>query len=472
MPQRFPSDDFLLRSEPAGRLYVQFARDLPIVDYHCHLDPATIAQNVGFDEIVDLWIAGDPYKWRAMRLNGIPEPAITGDAPAETKFGAWALTVPRLVGNPLFHWSAMELQRFFGITETLCEKNAARIRHACNEQLQAPEFRAQDLLRRSNVECFCTSDDWTDGLEHHDAMRQASCGITMLPSLRADRALAVDSPEYRSWLDHVSATTGIAVVDLDSLKDAMRALLNRFARSGCRMADHGLIDTTFALISKDDSESLFARVTHGKRLSVAEVAGLRSAILVVLMKEYARCGWIVQLHLGAERFTSTRLRQLCGPAGGFATIGSSLKVEPLCQLFDHMEKQDALPRTILYPLNPSDYDMLATLTGSFAEDGVAGKIQLGPAWWYNDHYDGIRRQLRAVASYSMLGRFVGMTTDSRSLLSMVRHDYFRRLLCDLIGGWVAEGNLPDDDALLGPLIRDVCYGNANRLLAGGTLNHE
>lgn len=464
MAHRFPANDFLLRTEPAVRLYETFARDLPIVDYHCHLDPAAIAEDTGFEEIVELWIAGDPYKWRAMRLNGVPERLITGDASAEAKFAAWAKTVPRLVGNALFHWSAMELSHFFGITETLCEDNAERIRAHCNKQLGAHDFRAQALLQRGRVERLCTSDDWTDSLEHHQAMQDAPSGITMLPSLRADKALAVDAPEYGVWVDHISKTTGNAVRDLESLKRALCELLDRFATSGCRMADHGLGDTSFDVISDSASENLFARILDGERLSEAEALGLRSALLSFLAQEYARRGWILQLHLGAQRSTSTRLRQLCGPAGGYACIGSSQHIEPLCRLFDHLERQNALPRTILYPLNPSDFEMFASLTGSFAEDGVPGKIQLGPAWWYNDHRDGIRRQFEAVASYSLLGRFVGMTTDSRSLLSTVRHDYFRRLFCDLIGGWIAEGSLHDDDAILGPLVRDVCYENANHLL--------
>ena len=446
------------------RLYETFARDLPIVDYHCHLAPAVITADAGFDEIVDLWIASDPYKWRAMRLNGIPEQLITGPAPAEEKFSAWARTVPRLVGNPLFHWSAMELDRFFDIGETLCEENADRVRQTCNERLQAGDFRPQTLLCQAGVERFCTSDAWTDSLEHHQEFRRASCNVSMLPSLRGDEALAVDAPEYPSWIELVSQMTGIVIIGLESLMQALTASLDRFESNGCRTADHSLADTAFSPISDSEADAHLAQILAGNQLSEAEALGLRSTLLANLAKEYAHRGWFLQLHLGAARWTSSRLRRLCGPAGGYACIGSTQPIEPLCRLFDLLEQQDALPRVILYPLNPVDFEMLASLTGSFSEDGVPGKIQLGPAWWYNDHCDGIRRQLKAVAAYSLLGRFVGMTTDSRSFLSTVRHDYFRRLLCDLIGGWVAEGDLPDDDSILGPLVTDICYENANRLL--------
>ena len=464
MALRLDLSKLLLRTKAAIRLYESHARDLPIVDYHCHIDPAVVANNEGYDEIVDMWIACDPYKWRAMRLNGIPERLITGDAPNEEKFKAWARTVPRLVGNPLFHWSAMELNSYFDIQDTLCEENAMRIRHACNEQLRTQDFRAQSLLRRDRVERFCTSDDWTEGLEHHQAVRSADSRMSMLPSLRADKALAVETPEYRTWVEHISVTADVPVTDFDSYKRALIELLDRFDRCGCRMGDHGLRDASFVLVTEKRAAALFDCVLQGNTLSGEETLSLRSALLVFLIQEYARRDWVLQLHLGAERKTSSRLRRLCGSAGGYACIGNSLDVIPLCNLLDYMEKQDALPRTILYPLNPTDFEKLASLTGSFAEDGTPGKIQLGPAWWYNDHCGGIRRQLKAVAAYSLLGSFVGMTTDSRSLLSTVRHDYFRRLLCDLIGGWVTDGILPDDDAILGPIIRAICYENANRML--------
>jgi glucuronate isomerase len=372
-----------------------------------------------------------------------------------------------LVGNPLFHWSAMELNVFFGIRETLCEENAAGIRNACNEQLADDEFRPQALLRRGRISQLCTSDDWTDSLKHHEALRKANSSVSMLPSLRADKALAVDAPEYGSWIEQVSASVDIRIDDFDSLKDALCIFLDRFSSQGCCMADHGLSNTAFTPVTDTEADSLFRRVLRGHSLSEAETLGLQSNLLSFLGREYARRGWVLQLHLGAARWTSSRLRRLSGPAGGYACIGSSLRVEPLCRLLDHLERRDALPRTIVYPLNPTDFEMLASLTGSFAEDGVPGKVQLGPAWWYNDHLDGILRQLKAVGAYGLLGRFVGMTTDSRSLLSTIRHDYFRRILCNLLGGWVAEGSLPNDDAILGALLNDICYENANRLLRPG-----
>lgn len=462
----FPSPDFLLRGETALRLYETFARDLPIVDYHCHLDPKAVAGNVVFEDIVDLWIATDPYKWRAMRLNGIPEEVITGDAPPEQKFAAWAKTLPRLAGNPLYHWSAMELQRYFGISEPLGPENAEKIRETCNEQLAAGEFRARDLLERARVESLCTSDDWTDSLEHHfdyAGSRDPSAPV-MLPSLRADLAWTVDSPGYRGWLSSVSEATGMEVADLAGLKSFLTRMLDRFHEAGCRIADHGLPDTRFTSISDFQAESLFCVASTRGTLTESEAVALRSSLQAFLVAEYARRGWTLLLHAGAQRQTSSRLRRLSGPAGGFACIGSSLDMAPLCRFFDLLEEREALPRTILFPLNPSDYEMFASVTGSFSEDCVWGKVQLGPAWWHNDHCEGIRRQLKATAAYSLLGRFIGMTTDSRSFLSTVRHDYFRRVFCDLVGGWVEAGSLPDDDSLLRPLVQDVCYQNARNIL--------
>jgi glucuronate isomerase len=286
----------------------------------------------------------------------------------------------------------------------------------------------------------------------------------MLPSIRADKAWAVDSPGYREWLFSITEATGMEITDLNGLKNFLSHMLDRFHEAGCRIADHGVTDTRFSAISEFEAESLFCEVFNRGTLTEMEAVALRSSLQAFLAAEYAHRGWTLLLHIGAERRTSSRLRYLSGPAGGYACIGSSLDIGPLCRFFDHLEEQEALPRTILFPLNPADYEMMASVTGSFAEDRVWGKIQLGPAWWHNDHYDGIRRQLRATASYSLLGRFIGMTTDSRSFLSTVRHDYFRRLLCDLVGGWVKEGSLPDDDHLLRPLIEDVCCRNAQRIV--------
>jgi glucuronate isomerase len=396
----FIHEDFLLKTAAARRLYHGHAAGVPIVDYHNHLDPHALAEDRMFENITQLWIASDPYKHRAMRIAGVPERLITGAATDREKFDAWAATVPLTVGNPLFHWTALELQRCFDIGELLSPETAARIWEQCNERLRTKACTARQLIARANVEVLCTSDRLTDDLAAHAQLAQSDFKTRVLPSPRDAEA-----------------------------PDAAR--LDAFAHLGCRLADHA--------VNRFDSEALRA-----------------------CAREYARRGWMLQLHFGAQRETSTRLRQLAGPAGGYATIGNACDIPALCQFLDGLEREGCLPRTILYPLNPADFAAIATLTGSFAADGVRGKIQCGPAWWYNDHALGIRQQLDALASYGLLATFIGMTTDSRSLLSMVRHEYFRRVLCDWLGDKVEAGELPAD---LGALVRAVCHGNAKQWLA-------
>lgn len=405
----FIHNDFLLTTATARRLYHELAAGLPIIDYHNHLDARDLADDRRFDNIAQLWIATDPYKHRAMRIAGVPERFVTGAATDREKFDAWAATVPQTLGNPLFHWTALELKRYFDISELLSPESADRVWSACNEHLREAGHTARGLIARANVECLCTSDRPADDLQAHARLADSGFATRVLPSLRMDD----------------DATCGLS---------AIVERLDVFQRMGCRLADHALVQ-------------------------------FDADVLRFLGREYGRRGWIMQLHIGAERQTSSRLRRLAGPAGGFATIGPGCDIPGLCRFLDDLEKEGCLPRTILYPLNPADFAALATLTGSFAEDGVRGKIQLGPAWWYNDHALGIRQHLDALASYGLLATFIGMTTDSRSLLSMSRHEYFRRVLCDWLGDQVHAGVLPDDDRLLGPLVRAVSYDNA-RLVIG------
>ncbi len=402
----FIHDDFLLKTRTAQRLYHEFAEGLPIIDYHSHLDTRDLADDRAFENITQLWIASDPYKHRAMRIAGVPERLITGDATNREKFDAWAATVPQTLGNPIFHWTALELKRYFGIGEMLSPENAGCVWEQCNEKLRAPEFTARQLIARVNVECLCTSDRLGDDLQAHARLANSDFKTRVLPSLRVDELPTGDRASIVERLDF-------------------------FHRMGCRVADHALVEF--------DSE-----------------------MLRFLGCEYGRRGWIMQLHIGAQRQTSTRLRSLAGPAGGYATIGNSCDIPNLCRFLDDLEKEGYLPRTILYPLNPADNAALATLTGSFAEDGVRGKIQLGPAWWYNDHAFGIRNQLDTLANHGLLSTFIGMTTDSRSLLSMTRHEYFRRVLCDWLGDQAEAGMLPADEEMIGGLVRAITYENARR----------
>jgi glucuronate isomerase len=371
-----------------------------VIDYHNHLSARDLAEDRTFENLTQLWIGSDPYKHRAMRLAGVPERFVTGSATAREKFDAWAATVPQTLGNPLFHWTALELKRYFGITELLSPSSAHRIWEVCNSQLRSPGFTARQLIVRANVECLCTSDSLADDLEPHARLAKSGYKTRVLPSLRDAKTLD-------------------------------RARMDEFDRLGCRLADHAVVGF--------------------------EAEGLRR-----FAREYRRRGWIMQLHIGAQRQTSTRLRKLAGPSGGYAAIGNTCDMAELCGFLDDLEKEDHLPHAVLYPLNPADYAAFATLTGSFVEDDVRGKIQLGPAWWYNDHILGIRAQLDTLASYGLLSGFIGMTTDSRSLLSMVRHEYFRRVLCDWLGGQMESGVLPADEQLIGQLVRAVAYENAKR----------
>ena len=461
----FIHDNFLLGTKTARQLYHEFAADLPIVDYHCHLDPRDLATDRRFENVAQLWVTTDPYKHRAMRLSGVPEQAITGNASDREKFDRWAATVPRTLGNPLHSWCALELKRYFEIDEPLTPHSATRIWNICNARLTEPGFTARGLLAQRGVARVCTSDRLLDDLAPHAIASPAAGTLRVLPSLRSDDIVAVAAPEFSMWLQALGDATGIAVIDFDAFRAAVSQKLDDFARAGCRLVDHGLDDFAYRPTSDGDAAALFARRLRGELLGAVEVQRLRSALLCWLGVEYARRKWVLQLHLGAQRQTSTRLRRLAGPAGGYASIGPACDVPSLCSWFDDLEQAGGLPRVILYPLNPADFVPLAVLTGSYVEDGVAGKLQLGPAWWFNDHADGIRAQLDAVANHSLLGNFVGMTTDSRSLLSMVRHEYFRRVLCDWIGEQVARGAFPDDIAQLGALVLAIGHDNARQMLA-------
>lgn len=452
-------ENFLLgHSELARRLYDEVAAEQPVIDYHNHLSAADLAADRSFETLADVWVVNDPYKHRAMRIAGVPEARITGDATPREKFEAWAATAPKTVGSPLAHWTALELSRVFGIREALTPQSAERIWETANACLRRPACSARGLLRRFNVACACTSDALLDDLAPHRALAESGCSAQVLPSLRGDDVVSAEP----AWL----ARLGARIRDFDDFRAAVCVRLDAFGAAGCRLADHALDAFTYVDVTESEAAALFRRQAAGESLPADEALRSRSAALRFLGAEYGRRGWIMQLHLGAQRRTSTRLRRLAGAAGGYAAPGRACDVASLCAFLDALECEGALPRTILYTLNPADDPVLATLTGSYAEDGVAGKIQFGPAWWYNDHALGIRRHLDTLASYGLLATFIGMTTDSRSLLSLVRHEYFRRLLCGTLGAWASQGLVPDDFEALAPLVRDVTYGNARRMVMG------
>lgn len=464
-------EDFLLPSARGRRLYHDHAAALPVIDYHCHIDPQAVADDRQFGDIAELWIRSDPYKWRAMRMNGIAEACITGSASNRQQFEAWAQTVPHTVGNPLFHWTGLELQRFFGVDAMLGPQSAASIREHCNARLRQPGFSARGLLDKAGVEILCTSDDLLDDLEPHRRMQASGSRIRMLPSLRADSMVAAGAPAFTSFCHALAQCSGIPITGLDAFQAAVTLRLDLFDAAGCRVADLGLDRPVFAPVAEGEAARLFHAMLAGQALAEQERQQLQTHLLVFAGAQFHRRGWMMQLHIGAHRSTSQRLRDLSGGAGGYACIGSSSDVVPLCGLLDRLERQGTLPRTVLFTLNPSDMEMFASLAGSFCEDGVPGKLQFGPAWWLNDHRDGIERQLRALGNLGLLSRHIGMTTDSRSLLSYSRHEYYRRILCNLLGQWVDAGELPWDEALLGGMVRDICHRNASAWLASPTGRH-
>ncbi|MDX9867596.1 MAG: glucuronate isomerase [Kiritimatiellia bacterium] len=453
--------DFLLKTELARRLYHGCAETQPIIDYHNHLSAADLAADRRYANLTELWVAQDPYKHRAMRIAGVPEARITGrDASPREKFEAWASTVPQTLGNPLYHWTALELDRVFHISEPLTPESAGRIWDCATERLREPGFSARGLLQRFRAESVCTSDGLLDSLEAHRALARSDFGVRVLPSLRGDDLVAAE-PE---WLVRLADVTGTACDSFGGFCSAVKRALDDFDLLGCRLADHALDAFGYAACAESEADVLLRRRMVGETLSGDERLGLRSAVLRFLGQEYGRRGWRMQLHLNAQRRTSARLRRLAGPAGGYATAGNALDAAGLCAFLDDLERAGALPRTILYTLNPADNAVLAVLTGSFAEDGVSGKIQFGPAWWYNDHIAGIRHHMEALSGYGLLSTFIGMTTDSRSPLSMVRHEYFRRVLCATLGEWAEREWVPDDFPALAELVRKISYGNAKSMM--------
>ena len=469
----FLGEDFLLPDEASRRLFHDYAKGEGILDYHCHLPPADIAADSRFTSIAHAWLGGDHYKWRAMRANGIPEALITGRAPDKESFLAWARTLPALVGNPLYHWAHLELRRYFGVEEILDEGSAEAIWQTCNEKLAGSGFGARALLRRMRVKAVCTTDDPADSLEHHAsyaAYREGASALSdeplMVPAFRPDRALAVETPE--SWKEYLQRLGAAAGLDIGSYKGLVRALESRhafFDSMGCRLSDHALVQAPGRPVSEARAQALFAALFAGGIPSQEEAEELKTALLLEVARMDARRGWTMQLHLAAMRNLNTRAFAALGPDSGYDCANDPVRAAPLAAFLDALESDALLPQTILYSLNPGDYAVLASVMGCFQDGSVAGKMQLGSAWWFNDHIDGMEAQLKAVANLGLLPRFVGMLTDSRSFLSFPRHEYFRRVLCRLVGGWMQRGEAPGDFEAMGGMVRDISYRNGRAYFA-------
>jgi glucuronate isomerase len=464
----FIHEDFLLESELARELYHGFCAGLPIIDYHCHLPPDQIADNHRFESITEIWLSGDHYKWRAMRTNGVAERYCTGDASDWEKFHAWAETVPRTLRNPLYHWTHMELRDPFGITDRLLDGGSSRVVYErANEQLARDDLRARELLRHFRVAVVCTTDDPTDSLEHHVRYAKAAHDYPRLyPTWRPDKALAVgDVGRFNAWVDELERASDVAVTSFASLLDALRRRHDFFHAQGCRLSDHGLETIYAEPATEGEASAAFARARSRRELTAAEILKYRSVLLHELaVMDHAR-GWVQQFHLGALRNNSTRMAKALGPDTGFDAIGDFEIALPLVRFLDRLDSTNQLARTVLYNLNPRDNEVLATVAGSFQDGSVPGKMQFGSAWWFLDQKDGMEKQLNALSNLGLLSRFVGMLTDSRSFLSYSRHDYFRRLLCNMLGEDVRRGLLPGDRGLLGELVQAVSFYNAESYFA-------
>jgi len=459
---RFMTEDFLLDTEFARRLYHDYAKDQPIFDYHCHLPPQQIAENYRFANLYDIWLKGDHYKWRAMRANGVPEAFCTGDASDREKFNAWARTVPHTIGNPLYHWTHLELRRPFGITDTLLsEKTADAIWDRCNALLAQDDFTARGIMQQMNVKMVGTTDDPLDDLQHHRALAQdGSFGVKVLPSWRPDKAFNIEADGFLGWIETLESLTDVSVRRFDDLRSALGKRLDYFAEHGCKVSDHALDVVLYAEADDATLDAILADRRAGKTPDAQAIAQFKTAVLVWLGGEYARRGWVQQYHIGALRNTNRRQFERLGPDVGFDSINDRPLAEPLAKLLGAQNLNNALPKTILYCLNPRDNEVLATMAGNFQGEGEAGKMQFGSAWWFNDQLDGMQRQMTQLAQIGLLSRFVGMLTDSRSFLSYTRHEYFRRLLCQMIGRWVENGEAPGDEALLGQMVQNICFNNA------------
>jgi glucuronate isomerase len=458
----FLSDDFLLYSDAALRLYHDFARPMPIFDYHCHLPVRDIDEDTRFSNLTRIWLEGDHYKWRAMRANGIDEKYITGNASDLEKFMAWSQTVPKTLRNPLYHWTHLELRRHFGIDWLLNTETAEKIYHTCSEMLQERDYSVRGILKMMNVRVICTTDDPTDDLRHHISIEEdKSFDVTVVPAFRPDAALVIENPGvFNDWIQKLEAASDVGVDSYGRFLEAIEQRHAYFHAIGCRLSDHGLEQPYAEAFTKAEIAQIFDRARRMQTPAAADILKFKSAVLLTLAEMDAGRNWTQQFHFGALRNTNARAMAALGPDSGYDTIGDFDIAKPLARFLDTLDKNRCLAKTILYVLNPRDNELIAAMCGNFQDGSVAGKIQFGSAWWFNDQKDGIERQLNALSNMGLLSRFVGMLTDSRSFLSYPRHEYFRRVLCNLLGADIENGELPDDFVLIGEMVQDICYRNA------------
>lgn len=456
--------DFLLETETARKLFHEYAEGTPILDYHCHINPKEIAEDRHFENITQVWLGGDHYKWRYMRSCGVEEKYVTGDASDYEKFCKWAECLGKAIGNPLFHWSHLELQRYFGYTGVLNKHTADEVWNLCNEKLAQPSMSARSLIRQSNVTLICTTDDPIDSLEWHKQIAEdGSFDVKVLPAWRPDKAMNIEKPDYLHYLDQLAAVTGVAEINsFAALKDALKERMAFFASVGCNVSDHGLEYVMYCPADEDEIEAIFLKRLNRIVLSKEEEMKFKTAFMLFVGREYHRLDWAMQLHYGCKRDNNTRMYEKIGPDTGYDCINNSAPSSQMADLLNALSKTDQLPRTVLYSLNPNDNQAIVSLIGCFQDSTAVAKLQHGSAWWFNDHKTGMEEQLTSLANLGNLSGFIGMLTDSRSFLSYTRHEYFRRILCNLIGGWVENGEFPADFETLSEIVRDVSYDNAKR----------
>lgn len=457
----FINENFLLETESARRLYREHVSSLPIIDYHCHLSPKEIADDKQFSSITELWLGGDHYKWRAMRANGTDERYITGDADPWEKFQKWAETLPYTLRNPLYHWTHLELKTAFGIDKVLNPSTAREIYDACNELLKQPGFSARGLMERYNVEAVCTTDDPADSLEYHRRIRESGFKVKVLPAWRPDKAMAVDNPiAYNEYVDRLAEAAGMTIASYPDLLAALRNRHDFFASQGCTVADHGVSSFPWAECTEEEATTLFAKVRGGMALSQEEITKLQTAILLEICRMNHEKGWVQQFHFGPLRNVNSRMFRRLGPDTGFDTIGDYSCAIPIARFLDALDSDNRLAKTILYNLNPADNTWVAAMIANFQDGSVPGKIQMGSGWWFNDQLYGMEAQMNALSMQGLLSRFVGMLTDSRSFLSYPRHEYFRRVLCNLLGNDLEKGLIPEEEyERVGKMVEDICYYN-------------
>ena len=459
--KQFMDKDFLLSTPTAQHLFHDYADKMPIVDYHCHINPKEIAEDRKFENITQVWLGGDHYKWRFMRSCGVDERFITGNASDKEKFLKWAEVLGKAIGNPLFHWSHLELQKYFGYHGVLNKNTAEEVWELCNKRLSQPDMTVRNIIKQSNVTLICTTDDPVDSLEWHKKIAEdASFDVKVLPAWRPDKAMNIEKPTYLEYMDQLSAVSGIKV---SSFSDLCKALSNRmdfFASMGCCVSDHALEYVMYAPASAEEIESIFAKRLAGNDVTKEEELKFKTAFMVNVGKEYTKRNWVMQLHYGCKRDNNTPMFNKLGPDTGYDCINNYAPSSEMADFLNALNQSDELPKTIIYSLNPNDNQAIGTILGCFQDSTAVAKIQQGSAWWFNDHKTGMQDQMISLANLGNLSGFVGMLTDSRSFLSYTRHDYFRRILCNLIGNWVENGEFPADYETLGEIVKGICYNNA------------